>query len=512
MVKGAPTAADGAVTTAEDTAYRFAATDFGFVGAAATDTLSSVKVTALPTLGSLTLDGADVDADDSITKADIDASKLVFTPVANANGDGYTKFSFKLNDGTTESAAAYTMSIDVTAVNDVPAGVPTISGTARVGETLIASATEISDADGLTDAAFAWQWVRIDGKDETDITGATSITYVPVIADLDDELKVEVSFTDDDDTDEGPFSSAATAAVAAKTSRQVTRTNATLSALSLSPGTLSPLFSAAVTSYTASVGYAVSRVTVSPTKNQASATIAYLDGSDDALTDADTSSTGSFEVDLSVGANVIKVQVTAGDGITVNTYTVTVTRAAASTDATLSALSLSPGMLSPAFSSAHTIYAASVGTTVERITVAPTTNDANATVQFLAGSAGDLVLADADTSSADTFEVYLWEGNNLIKVKVTAEDGTATVTYSVTVTRASPLLNNMLVSNLGQDRFIFKSKIWNPCDVKCQSRQVLDRQLRSHLAQCRVLYRTASTTRERRPSSCSPGPSRATAP
>ena len=405
--KGAPTAADGAVMTAEDTAYIFAATDFGFVGADATDTLSSVKITALPTLGSLTLDGATVDADDSITKADIDASKLVFTPVANANGDGYTTFSFKLNDGTTESAAAYTMSIDVTAVNDVPAGVPTISGTARVGETLIASATEISDADGLTGAAFVWQWVRIDGKDETDITGATSITYVPVIADLDDELKVEVSFTDDDDTDEGPLSSAATATVAAKTSRQVTRNNATLSALSLSPGTLNPTFLAAVTSYTASVGYPVSRVTVSPTKNQASATIAYLDGSDDALTDADTASTGSFEVDLSVGANVIKVQVTAGDGITVNTYTVTVTRAAASTDAALSALSLSRGTLSPAFSSAHTSYTASVGTTVERITVSPTTNHANATVEFLAGSAGDAVLTDADTASTGSFEVDL---------------------------------------------------------------------------------------------------------
>ena len=455
VVKGAPTAADGEVTTAEDTAYTFAATDFGFVGAGATDTLSSVKITALPTLGSLTLDDTAVDADDSITKADIDDSKLVFTPAANANGDGYTTFSFKLNDGTTESAAAYTMSIDVTAVNDVPAGVPTISGTAKVGETLIASATEISDADGLAGAVFTWQWVRIDGKDETDITGATSITYVVVTADLDDELKVEVSFTDDDDTDEGPFSSAATAAVAAKTQRQVTNTDATLSVLSLSPGTLSPGFSPAVTIYTASVVYAVTRVTVSPTKNQATATIAYLDGSDGALTDADTSTTGSFEVDLSVGANVIKVQVTAGNTTTVNTYTVTVTRADPSIDAALSALSLrrgtlSLGTLSPAFASADTIYTASVGTTVERITVSPTTNDANATVEFLAGSAGDQVLTDGDTSSADTFEVYLWEGNNLIKVKVTAEDGTATKTYSVTVIRASPVLTDRLVSNLGQ--------------------------------------------------------------
>ena len=49
------------------------------------------------------------------------------------------------------------------------------------------------------------------------------------------------------------------------------------------------------------MAYAVTRVTVAPTKNQATATIAYLDGSDDALTDADTSSTGSFEVNLSGG-------------------------------------------------------------------------------------------------------------------------------------------------------------------------------------------------------------------
>ena len=124
--------------------------------------------------------------------------------------------------------------------------------------------------------------------------------------------------------------------------------------------------------------------------------------------------------------------------------------------------------------------------------MSPTTNDANATVEFLAGNAGDAVLTDGDTSSADTFEVDLWEGNNLIKVKVTAEDGTATVTYSVTVTRASPVLTNLLVSNRGAG---LSTKIWNPCDVKGQSPQVLDRQLRRHLAQCRVqsLRTTAST-------------------
>ena len=226
--------------------------------------------------------------------------------------------------------------------------------------------------------------------------------------------------------------------------------NATLSALALSPGALSPAFSSTGTSYTASVAYAVPRITVSATASDAGATIAYLDGSDNALTDADTSSTDTFEVDLSSGSTVIKMKVTAADTTTTNIYTVTVMHEPASTDATLSALSLSSGTLAPTFSSAHTSYSASVGTTVRRITVSPTTNHANATVEFLAGSVGDAVLTDADTSSADTFEVDLWEGTNVIKVKVTAEDTTTANTYTVTVTRAAPVLSNLLVSTLGQ--------------------------------------------------------------
>ena len=84
----------------------------------------------------------------------------------------------------------------------------------------------------------------------------------------------------------------------------------------MSRGTLNPGFASADTSYTASVGYPVTRVTLSATASDAGATIAYLDGSDDALTDADTASTDSFEVDLSEGANVIKVKVTAEDATT----------------------------------------------------------------------------------------------------------------------------------------------------------------------------------------------------
>ena len=53
-------------------------------------------------------------ADDVVTKAQIDGDMLTFTPALNAHGDPYTTFTFKVNDGTDDSASAYTMTIDVT--------------------------------------------------------------------------------------------------------------------------------------------------------------------------------------------------------------------------------------------------------------------------------------------------------------------------------------------------------------------------------------------------------------
>ena len=90
-------------------------------------------------------------------------------------------------------------------------GAPTIGGTPRVGDELTASTSDISDADGLDDASFAYQWIRTD----TDITGANGSTYTAVEADEGERLKVRVSFTDDAGNSES-LTSAATDAVAAR--------------------------------------------------------------------------------------------------------------------------------------------------------------------------------------------------------------------------------------------------------------------------------------------------------
>ena len=102
-------------------------------------------------------------------------------------------------------------------------------------------------------------------------------------------------------------------------------TDATLGGLTLSEGRLDPVFATGTTDYAAGVGYTVTRITVVPTTTDANATVAYLDGSDTPLPDANTV-TEEQDVDLVVGETVVKVKITAEDTSTLLTYTVTITR------------------------------------------------------------------------------------------------------------------------------------------------------------------------------------------
>ena len=194
-------------------------------------------------------------------------------------------------------------------------------------------------------------------------------------------------------------------------------TDATLSSLALSNVNFGA-FASSTTGYTASVANDVAETTVTPTTNDDGATYEIKLGG---VADADR------VIPLAVGSNVITVEVTAEDGNTVKTYTVTVTRAAPpSTDATLSGLALTRVDIG-AFDPASTGYTASVANDVTQTTVTPTTNDDGATYEIKLGG-----VADKDGT------VPLAVGSNVITVEVTAEDGQATKTYTVTVTRAAP--------------------------------------------------------------------------
>src|SRR5690606_38400019 len=99
-------------------------------------------------------------------------------------------------------------------------------------------------------------------------------------------------------------------------------TNANLSALAISSGSLTPAFSGNTTSYTVSVTNATSTVTVTPTVDYNAASVK-VNGV------AVNSGSPSGNINLSVGSNTITVAVTAESGA-VKTYTLTVTRALSS--------------------------------------------------------------------------------------------------------------------------------------------------------------------------------------
>ena len=94
-------------------------------------------------------------------------------------------------------------------VNSPATGALTISGTAEVGQALVAGTDNIEDADGLSQVRYAYQWLRNGSA----IAGATSQGYGLVGADEDTRIRVQVTFQDDAGNDES-LTSAATEPVA----------------------------------------------------------------------------------------------------------------------------------------------------------------------------------------------------------------------------------------------------------------------------------------------------------
>ena len=97
----------------------------------------------------------------------------------------------------------------VTRADNMPAtGAPTISGTAQVGQALTADTTGISDADGLDNVSYSYQWLA----DDTEIDGPTGSAYTLQSSDNGKTIKVRVTFTDNAGNDES-LTSEATAPV-----------------------------------------------------------------------------------------------------------------------------------------------------------------------------------------------------------------------------------------------------------------------------------------------------------
>jgi uncharacterized delta-60 repeat protein len=229
--------------------------------------------------------------------------------------------------------------------------------------------------------------------------------------------------------------------------------NADLAALTTSAGTVSPMtpaFASTTTAYTASgLVDGTDRITVTPTKAQANATIQVrVNGGAYSIV---TSGSPSGPLVLGVGANPVDVLVTAHDGTTTKTYTIVVTRFAGSSNADLSALATSAGPLTPAFAAATTAYTASVLFGRSSITVTPTKAQVNATIKVRVNGGSYVSVASGSPSGPLALNV----GANPVDILVTAQDIDTTKIYTLTITRAAPAAGDLdqLNANLAGDPF-----------------------------------------------------------
>ena len=138
------------------------------------------------------------------------ATNATYTLVAEDEGKAIkVQVSFTDDEGNEESLTSGATDVVVARPNSPATGAPTIGGTAQVGQTLTADTSGITDADGLANATFSYQWTA----DDTDISGATGLTYTLTGSEESKAITVQVSFTDDADNEE-TLTSAATDVVA----------------------------------------------------------------------------------------------------------------------------------------------------------------------------------------------------------------------------------------------------------------------------------------------------------
>ena len=192
--------------------------------------------------------------------------------------------------------------------------------------------------------------------------------------------------------------------------------DASLSSLVISQGTLSPEFAAAKTTYTATVGNGVGSLDVTPTAANSNATIA-------ANESGVTSGSPSEAIALTVGANTIQVVVTAEDG-TKATYTITVTRSGPS-------ISVADAEVAEGGNVTFTISKVGVGAVALNWTASIEESDTAAVADLGATTSGIVTITASDSSKTFTVETRqdtVDEAGETFTVTLTATSGMPNVT------------------------------------------------------------------------------------
>ncbi|MCO5949745.1 cadherin-like beta sandwich domain-containing protein [Mucilaginibacter flavidus] len=414
------------------TAYNSLAGNFTMVNITVNSLLVNADLTALATnAGSLSpVFAPSITSYTEVLPAT--TSSVTVTPVAAAPGA-----TIKVNGTVVMSGAASAALPLVVGANAINAVVTAQDGTTTKTYTL--TVTRLSNNAALTTLKISpsTSLMLVSGADYKDYTttvpnSETSVKITPTAQDATASIKVNGVAT---------VSGTASAAIPLSVGDNVVNTvvtaqdgvttktysikftrlpssNANLTSLALSSGTLTPVFAAGTISYTASVSNTTASIKVTPTVQDAGATVK-VNGT------TVVSGTASAALPLVVGPNTITTVVTAQDGVTTKTYTVTVTRV--SNNALLTQLKVIPATALTIVSGPDYVdYTATVPNTTSSVQIMPTSQSTTSTIKV-----NGVTVASGTASAAIPLSV----GDNVVNTVVTAQDGVTTKTYSIKFTR-----------------------------------------------------------------------------
>ena len=197
--------------------------------------------------------------------------------------------------------------------DDAPLAAPTFTLQPAPSQSVAYNATANLTAAASGNPTPTYQWYQGNSGDTSTPVGTASSSFTTPALTANTSYWVRAS------NGQGSPADSNTASIT------VTLSNvSTLSALTLSSGTLAPTFASGTLAYTAGVSNATSSPTVTPTATNSFATIqARVNGGSYSPV---TSGSPSSSLGLNLGPNTVDVLVTAQDGVATSLYTVTVTR------------------------------------------------------------------------------------------------------------------------------------------------------------------------------------------
>lgn len=196
-----------------------------------------------------------------------------------------------------------------------------------------------------------------------------------------------------------------------------------LASLTVDPGTLQPAFAGTTTRYSVDLSNNVTSVAVTAQPAVAGDTVSI---------DGQTTTSRSIAVGPAGGPPTVVNIVVSESTTKSRTYTVILNRASLAGDNDLSALTVAPGDLSPAFSPGRQNYTADVATDVTSVSVSATKSDSNAVLSGDVPNEGQAIIPLGGPGTSKD-----------VLMTVTAQNGNAK-TYRITVRRAAPTNDNNL--------------------------------------------------------------------